>query len=192
MKILLLIAGLFFLSVNGKAQLATVEKIRAHYNKVNAAIAASIRQKTSMFCNEIAVNKTGAVWANVGAYQKTTAFWYSFADQEDEEPVELLEKVTTKTVSASDKYSEEFLFYKGELVFYYYITNYKTDKGPQQDEHRIYFNKGKLLKHDAAKGNMDIQPETAKAIEEEAVKNAKKLQQLFKTSNEYEDDPAAG
>lgn len=192
MKTALLIAGLFFLRVNGKGQLNTIEKIRAQYTKTNAAIAEAVKQKNTLFCNEVSVNKTGAVWANVGAYQKTTTFWYSFEDQEDEEPVERLEKVTAKTVSASDKSAEEYLFYKGELVFYYYTTWYKTEKGPRQDEHRIYFNQGKLLKHDTVKGNMEIQPETKKAIEDDALKNAKKIEQLFKTSNECEDDPAAG
>lgn len=170
-----------------------MEKIRTHYNKVNATVAEAVKNKTSMYCNEVVLNKTGAVWSDVGTYQKTTAFWYSAEVQvvDSEEPNELLEKVTVKSVSASTRSAEEYLFYKGALVFYYLMEAYKSDKGPQQDEHRIYFNKGKLLKHDTAKGNMQIEPETAKAIENDALASAKKLQQLFKNSCDYEDVPPA-
>ena len=194
MKTILLVTTFLLLQCGSKAQLNTVEKIRAHYIKTNTAITNAIKNKTGLFCNEIAVNKTGAPWADVGTYQKTTSFWYSTEMQvaDAEEPNDLLEKIMIKTANASEKYAEEYLFYKGELVFYYYITFYKTDAGPQQDEHRIYFNKGKLLKHDVTKGSMDMQPETKKAIEDDALSGAKKLQQLFLSSNDYVSDSAAG
>ncbi len=184
MKKQILLLSLLLLGFISNAQYNTVEKIRAYYTEVNQDINEAIKTKTGEYCNEVMVNAYKSSWPAVGNYQKKISMWYSDAPEasEEEKPVKLLDKVNVIAESAGNKYTEEYLFADGELIFYCFFDFYHYNGIVQKDEHRLYFNKGKVLKYDLKAGGHNEYPRDKADIPAEAIGHAKLIQQLFLSS----------
>jgi hypothetical protein len=169
------------------AQFNTVEKIRAYYNKINGKISSAQKDKIGMYCNEVVVNKLGGSWPGVGNYQKRISIWYSDdpVSAGTDRPADYLEKVNISGESAGEKFTEEYLFWNGELLFYCFFDSYKENDIGQRDEHRLYFSKGKLLKYDLKQGSRGVEVETQKTIQNQALSHGNIMKTLFLNSCEY-------
>ncbi len=149
-----------------------------------------MKDKVGMYCNEVVVNKTAASWPGSGNYQMRISLWYTDdpVSSEAERPAENLEKVNITGEIAAEKYTQEYLFYKGEMLFYCFFDSYKDNDISSRDEHRLYFNKGKLLKYDLKQGSRKVPAETQMDIQKEAIRQSKILKQLFLNSCGYDAD----
>ena len=186
-KVNLLCTSFVLIAFASKSQYNTVEKIRAYYNQVNSKISTAVKTNVGEYCNEITVNKLKGSWPGVGNYQKRISIWYG-ADpvaEGDGKPEQLLDKINLSGESAGDKFSEEYLFSKGELLFYLYIVSYKEAGISSKDEHRVYFSRGKVLKYDLKQGSRGVSEETQHDIPVEAIRHGKIMMQLFLNSCEY-------
>ncbi len=133
------------------------------------------------------VNSTKASWPAVGNYQKHISIWYSDDPEShgDGKPMAFLDKVNVTEESAANKYSEEYLFANGELIFCAFFDFYDYNGVTQKDEHRIYFTKGKVLKYDLKEGGHNQYVRSKEEVQAEAIRRGKMMQQLFLNSCEY-------
>jgi hypothetical protein len=187
-KIFLFFVIVFCLQFASNAQYNTVEKIRAYYTKVNTEINAAIKNKVGKYCNEISVNTTKASWPAVGnSYQKKISVWYSDdpVSHGDDNPDVLLDKVNIAGEIAGNKYTEEYLFANGELLFYCFFDTYKYNGTIEKDEYRVYFNRGKVLKYDVKMGGHNEITREQADVQTEAYRYGKIMMQLFLNSCGY-------
>ncbi|MBK8951100.1 MAG: hypothetical protein IPM85_00840 [Chitinophagaceae bacterium] len=125
----------------------TEQQIRTHYQEINKKIAESKEQgyEGSLYCNELVVNKNGKSWPATGNYSETADFWYN---EDPNHPgsvknkLQVLQKINVVRKAAAITTTEEYLYLKGKLVFYFT----QEVKGGVTMEARLYFNAKNLFK----------------------------------------------
>jgi hypothetical protein len=134
---------------SGSVQDAEIRLIRELYSKTNESIRLA-RTKNSgeagpLYCNEVVTNRFDGSWRAVGNYSRKAAFWYSdqpeFAPYQNAPEESVLVKVEVQETAAVRSLAEEYLFDKGELVFYFRRSK-AVESTPVEE--RFYF-RGKTL-----------------------------------------------
>lgn len=185
-----------------QAQPAGVDSVRAYYAWVNDRIArcgdTSEPDACPYYCNELRLNSGGRQWRAVGTFQTLVKFWYTddpgFCpdDPECKHAADVLHKITL-TANSTYKAYAEYLFRDGNLVFYYYKYSYPGLGSDMDQEHRFYFNAGKLLKYQqtlsatlqkaaSVKGNSTTDIVYKQSDWKHILQNAKSYQSLFLNS----------
>jgi hypothetical protein len=131
-----------------------VEEIRKLYTEVNQQIAEHEKnsEESSIYMNEMVVNKSRGSWPAVGIYEVTMRFYYTFGDREiHPEPNRLL-KVTTLTKRSSSTFYDEYLFdTSAKLIFHF-----QKDGENAETERRHYFTAERLIKSTVGTRNIDV------------------------------------
>lgn len=169
----------------------TEAEIRNHYQDVNTRIRESIEQgyEGPLYCNEWVTNKNSKSWPAVGIFTETTSFWYdedpNHIPDAERDPKAVLLKVVINTRRSSDALStEEYLFRKGKLLFYF--MNWGEEGSAW--ETRAWFNnngvmiKGTVKKNGVQFTDMELNTEEnkdQKPVAKKILANARKYQELF-------------
>lgn len=150
----LIILLLVFSPFVNLAQEDAIQAIREKYYEVKQWVNAtdSDSLEYSHYYHDIRIrNVNNSPWRAVGIYQDTTHYYYS-----DEMEAEMMDGntnddrawavamvINSTQYSVNHEYSE-YLYDKGELIFYYK----KTQVTAQEDtEYRYYFSNGKLIRY---------------------------------------------
>ncbi|QQS32161.1 MAG: hypothetical protein IPM50_10835 [Acidobacteriota bacterium] len=126
-----------------------VENIRQRYNgiaeKVRLAETDDEAAATGeIVVNELSINSRNRQWRAVGIYNRNVKFFYTGGDTEESlYPDRLVFVKITGNVSARTVYDELLFSDSGVLLFHFRRAD---GDGPQPDETRIYFAKGKALR----------------------------------------------
>lgn len=173
------------IAILGHAQ--TVESIKKYYAEINKQIAASIKSyEGGLYCNEVIVNKYKGSWRAVGNFQEKTMLWYNddphFADGSD--PLIFLKKVNISSEASSGRYTYEYLYKEGKLVFCYYRDLYKSgNKSMDHDNtYRLYFNEEKIISFSQNGNTVSKLSNEQNEIVEQTLKSSAQNQQLFLSS----------
>lgn len=133
----------------GAVQDDDIRLIRELYSRTNESIRLARANKNGeaapLYCNETVTNRYDGSWRAVGNYSRKAAFWYSdqpeFARRQNAPAESVLVKVEVQETAAVRLVAEEYLFDKGELVFYFRRSK-AGDSTPVEE--RFYFH-GKTL-----------------------------------------------
>jgi len=112
----------------------------------------------------------------VGNYSRRVAFWYSdqpdFARYENLQEEAVLVKVEIEEVAAVRSVAEEYLFDKGDLVFYYRRSK---AGGALPGEERLYFRDKKMIRRLGQPAGEGFEPSDPAAT----LSRARSLQKSF-------------
>jgi hypothetical protein len=128
-----------------------IRPIRELYARTNESIRLARAKETGggapLYCNEAVTNRYDGSWRAVGNYSRKAAYWYSdqpeFARPQNAPEESVLVKVEVRETAAVRSLAEEYLFDKGELVFY--LRSSKAGESTPAEE-RLYFRGGKLIR----------------------------------------------
>lgn len=156
--------------------------IRAQVAEVDRTIAESEGhgEYSSIFRNELVLNRFGNPWPAVGIYQKTVRFYYTYGDREvDPYPSRLLRITVTTKRSDRREYSEYVFDPAGALVF-----ALESEGENAADARRFYFAGGRLVA--ATSGNHGARVPTRETKEGVAIvlSEKRKLVEIFRNSLE--------
>jgi hypothetical protein len=157
-----------------------IRSIRELYTRTNESIRLAQAKKTGeggpLYCNEVVTNRYDASWRAVGNYSRKAAFWYSdqpdFARYENLQEEAVLVKVEIEEVAAVRSVAEEYLFDKGELVFYYRKSK---AGGSAPGEERLYFRDKKMIRRLGQPAEEGFEPSDPAAT----LSRARSLQKSF-------------
>ena len=151
--VLLVLAVFGTVTVNAQQVDKRVEEIRKLYAEVNQQIADHEKssEESTIYMNELVVNKSRGSWPAVGIYEVTMKFYYTFGDRERYPYPNRLLKVTTFTKRSSTTYYDEYLFNTAaQLVFHFQKEGDNTEM-----ERRHYFTAERLIKSTIGTRNLD-------------------------------------
>jgi hypothetical protein len=167
----------------GSSQDDEIRLIRELYARANESIrlarAKQAGEAAPLFCNEVVTNRYDGSWRAVGNYSRKAAYWYSdqpeFARYQNAPEESVLIKVEVQETAAVRSLADEYLFDKGELVFYY-----RSSKAGESNpvEERLYFRGGKLIRRLGAPTLGAFEPADASLV----LTKAKALQKSFLTT----------
>jgi hypothetical protein len=132
----------------GQAEEKRVSEIRQLYQQVTQQIEESEKhgEESSIYLNEVAVNKNRGSWPAVGIYEDSLKFYYTFGDREKNPYPNRLLKIVVTTRRSSQTSYVEFLFNPlGQLVFCFQ----KDEEG----ERRYYFSNERLIRSTVGPNN---------------------------------------
>ena len=146
-----------------------IRLIRELYARTNEAIrlarAKEIGEAVPLYCNETVTNRYDGSWRAVGNYSRKAAFWYSdqpeFARYQNAPEESVLVKVEVQETAAVRSLAEEYLFDKGELVFYF-----RRSKAGESTpiEERFYFHGKKLIRRQGEPMAAKLEPTEPDAV----------------------------
>jgi len=151
-----------------------INNIRNQYGEINDLIEQCRNKEVcALYQNTLEINSGNGSWRAVGTYSKNVTFWYNddpdLCDECGENGIGVLRKIEIEEWSGVYKSSYEFLFSKGELIFYYLKNS---------DEYRYYFKNTMLIRYQENSLIISID-----GIENSTVERIQKqggtLQQLF-------------
>ena len=129
-----------------------VAAIQKRYAQVRENIALALKAEkegvgAGLYATELVANSHKAPWRAVGNYRKSTTFWYTdqpeFAVNENLPPAGVLVKIDVRIEASARRENEEFLFDKGQLVFYFHRVQYGDEPAL---ETRFYFRDGQVIR----------------------------------------------
>ena len=146
-----------------------IRLIRELYARTNEAIrlarAKEVGEAVPLYCNETVTNRYDGSWRAVGNYSRKAAFWYSdqpeFARYQNAPEESVLVKVEVQETAAVRSLAEEYLFDKGELVFYF-----RRSKAGESTpiEERFYFHGKKLIRRQGEPMAAKLEPTEPDAV----------------------------
>jgi hypothetical protein len=136
---------------SGAVQDDEIRLIRDLYSRTNEAIRLARAKEPGegalLYCNEAVTNRYDGSWRAVGNYSRKVAYWYTdqpeFARYQNAPEESVLVKVEVQETAAIRILAEEYLFDKGELVFYFRRS--KAGESAPVEE-RFYFQGKKLIR----------------------------------------------
>ena len=149
------------------AQEDPIAAIQKRYAQVRENIALALKAEkdgvgAGLYATEMVTNSHNAPWRAVGNYKKAVTFWYTdqpeFAVNDNLPPEGVLVKIDVRIEAAARRENEEYLFDKGNPVFYFHRVQYGDE--PAQ-ETRFYFRDGKVIR--ALSGTKVIEDRAAAA-----------------------------
>lgn len=158
-----------------------VQYIRQIYKNISDEIQNCLDAKEDCFwfCNRWTVNTCNrGNWSINGKYEERWNFWYDATPDAWEKNVpeeSHLQKIIIDTETSSIVH-EEYVFWEGLLVFYFY----KWEENGVKAEYRFYFKKNRLVEYavEQSEDNMTEAVKT-KADTPLILENAKKFQKQF-------------
>jgi len=130
-----------FLGILGNSHAQDVVKqIRSRYIIITQQVADCNKETSdcNLYSNSLTINEQSLPWRGSGIYKKVTSFWYddspSHCDECGENGIESLKFISSNTISGLTNSYEEWLFQKGNLVFYY-----QKNSGEYSSEFRYYY-----------------------------------------------------
>lgn len=146
-KFIVLTSIIFFWGFSSKAQDA-ISVIRAHYKRISTQ-ASDCKKNTEncqLYNNIYTINAGDQEWRAVGQYKKETTFWYDdsprHCDECGENGIYTLKLISSTTTSGLITSYQEWLFKKGNLIFYYL-----KNTGEYESEFRYYYEGGVLIRY---------------------------------------------
>ncbi len=177
-KLIVLISITLFGGFNSIAQDA-VSTIRSHYKLYSQQIedCKTSKENCQLYSNSCTINAENQPWRGIGEYKKEITFWYddspTHCDECGNNGINTLKLVSSTTTSGLTTSYEEWLFKKGELIFYYL-----KNTGEYESEFRYYYDDGVLIRY--IENGTQLEGNAALAKDSDKIKsNAGNLQKLF-------------
>lgn len=166
--------GAFVLSISAQNE-AKIEEIRKIYKETNEKIAESNKngEFSTIYLNELIVNKNNGSYPAVGIFQTVVKFYYTFGDREINPYPNRLLKIEIETKRSANTEKNEFLFNEKEKLIFYFESANETEK-------RLYFENETAIKCVFGEKSQDLNSEETKSFAKHILSEKKNLFEFFK------------